>query len=227
MRPRSMWPTTSSPSLSLRGMRNHITSIGAPRSSDLRPARSRIVEWRPSQPTTRSARISMSPSSVLARSPTIRPPSSIRSVASARMRRSKPGYFLPCPARKLRKSHCGMKAMNLHTVGRPVSAIFTVSAPICMLIWSTFECGSLRNSSSSPSSCIISSVEGCTVSPRKSRRKSLCFSRMTTGTPARASRKPSIMPAGPPPAMQQVVLIAAMAPGSIIDNVVFDCGFQI
>ena len=28
-------------------------------------------------------------------------------------------------------------------------------------------------------------------------------------TPARASRKPSIMPAGPPPAMQQVVLIDA------------------
>src|SRR3954470_21888056 len=41
------------------------------------------------------------------------------------------------------------------------------------------------------------------VSPRKSRRKSACFSRTTTSTPARASRNPSIMPAGPPPAMQQ------------------------
>jgi len=50
---------------------------------------------------------------------------------------------------------------------------------------------------------MISSVEGWIVSPRKSRRKSLCFSRTMTGMPARASRNPSIMPAGPPPAMQQ------------------------
>src|SRR6478752_3616057 len=48
------------------------------------------------------------------------------------------------------------------------------------------------------------------VSPRKSRRKSRCFSRTSTSTPARASRKPNIMPAGPPPAMQQVVLICSM-----------------
>src|SRR5580700_10247891 len=41
------------------------------------------------------------------------------------------------------------------------------------------------------------------VSPRKSRRKSLCFSRTATSTPARASRKPSTIPAGPPPAIQQ------------------------
>src|SRR5689334_13375838 len=52
-----------------------------------------------------------------------------------------------------------------------------------------------------------SRVEGCTTSPRKSRRKSACFSSTVTLTPARASKKPSIMPAGPPPAMQQVVLI--------------------
>ena len=45
------------------------------------------------------------------------------------------------------------------------------------------------------------------VSPRKSRRKSLCFSSTMTSTPARASRNPSIMPAGPPPAMQQRVVI--------------------
>src|SRR6266568_1897701 len=44
------------------------------------------------------------------------------------------------------------------------------------------------------------------VSPRKSRKKSLCFSRTRTSTPARASRNPSMMPAGPPPAMQHVVL---------------------
>src|SRR5690242_848865 len=48
------------------------------------------------------------------------------------------------------------------------------------------------------------------VSPRKSRRKSLCFSSTTTPTPARASRKPSIMPAGPPPAMQQVVWMVSV-----------------
>src|SRR5207253_2201415 len=32
-----------------------------------------------------------------------------------------------------------------------------------------------------------------------------CFSRTITGMPARASRTPSIIPAGPPPAMQQRV----------------------
>src|SRR5579871_4415942 len=52
---------------------------------------------------------------------------------------------------------------------------------------------------------MISRVDGCTVSPRKSRRKSLCFSSTVTGMPARASRKPSIIPAGPPPAITQVV----------------------
>src|SRR5258706_983263 len=54
---------------------------------------------------------------------------------------------------------------------------------------------------------MTSSVEGCTVSPRKSRRKSACFSRTTTSMPARARRTPSIIPAGPPPAMQQRVFI--------------------
>ena len=45
------------------------------------------------------------------------------------------------------------------------------------------------------------------VSPRKSRKKSACFSSTTTFTPARARRKPSIIPAGPPPAMQHLVAI--------------------
>src|SRR5882757_1558018 len=48
------------------------------------------------------------------------------------------------------------------------------------------------------------------VSPRKSRKKSLCFSSTTTSMPARASRKPSIIPAGPPPAMQQRAVMSAM-----------------
>src|SRR5947209_7411845 len=41
------------------------------------------------------------------------------------------------------------------------------------------------------------------VSPRKSRRKSPCFSSTIVSTPARASKKPSTTPAGPPPAIQQ------------------------
>jgi len=41
----------------------------------------------------------------------------------------------------------------------------------------------------------------------KSRRKVGVFSSTTTSTPARASRKPSIIPAGPPPATQQSVSI--------------------
>ena len=49
-------------------------------------------------------------------------------------------------------------------------------------------------------------VLACTVSPRKSRRKSACFSITVTSTPARPSSKPSIIPAGPPPAMQHRVL---------------------
>lgn len=48
------------------------------------------------------------------------------------------------------------------------------------------------------------------LSPRKSRRKSPCFSSTWTSTPARASRKPSIIPAGPPPAMQTLVVIGFM-----------------
>src|SRR5579863_8607836 len=66
-------------------------------------------------------------------------------------------------------------------------------------------CGNSSRPSSRPNSCMTSSVEGWTVSPRKSRKKSACFSRTTTSTPARASRYPSIMPAGPPPTTQQVV----------------------
>ncbi len=58
---------------------------------------------------------------------------------------------------------------------------------------------------------MMRSVDGCTVSPRKSRRKSACFSSTSVGTPARASRKPSIIPAGPPPTMQQRVVVDPVA----------------
>src|SRR6516225_5880594 len=43
------------------------------------------------------------------------------------------------------------------------------------------------------------------VSPRKSRRKSPCFSSTTTSTQARASSNPNMSPHGPPPTMQQRV----------------------
>ena len=42
-------------------------------------------------------------------------------------------------------------------------------------------------------------VEGWTVSPRKSRKKSACFSSTWTLQPARANSSPAIIPAGPPP----------------------------
>src|SRR4051812_15626224 len=91
--------------------------------------------------------------------------------------------------------------------GRPLkSAIGSTCSPNCAFSSLTFWCGTRRNSSSTPSSCISSSVDGCTVSPRKSRRKSRCFSSTVTLRPARASSRPSIMPAGPPPAMQHCVV---------------------
>ena len=76
-----------------RDIRIHSTSIGAPSRRPAAPARSRTTEWRPSAPTTRSARISSGPSGV------------VRAHADDRarlldqagrprvcMRRSKPGY---------------------------------------------------------------------------------------------------------------------------------------
>jgi hypothetical protein len=50
------------------------------------------------------------------------------------------------------------------------------------------------------------------VSPRKSRRKSACFSSTSTSTPALASSSPSIAPAGPQPAMQQVTSVVSTSP---------------
>src|SRR5581483_8721944 len=52
---------------------------------------------------------------------------------------------------------------------------------------------------------MICRVDGWTVSPRKSRRKSACFSSTTVRMPARASNSPTIIPAGPPPATQHVI----------------------
>lgn len=63
-----------------------------------------------------------------------------------------------------------------------------------------------------PSSSSSRSVVGCTVSPRKSRRKSPCFSSRVTSTPARASNSPRTIPAGPPPTTAQVVVSTINAP---------------
>src|SRR5215468_2667082 len=62
------------------------------------------------------------------------------------------------------------------------------------------------------------------VSPRKSRKKSLCFSSTVTRMPARASRNPSIMPAGPPPAMQQVVCRRSFDMDLVASNLALGAG---
>src|SRR5215212_8019496 len=108
-------------------------------------------------------------------------------------------------------------------IGNDVPPIWAVS---CVASW----CGSRRNASSRPSSWITSSVEGWIVSPRKSRRKSACFSRTRTSTPARASKNPSIIPAGPPPTTQQrtrAISPAGMACLTIDLVVCFRSWFQI
>src|SRR5712692_3753008 len=111
-----------------------------------------------------------------------------------------------------------MNAMNPQRVGRWVkSATVSARPPTCALSRGAFWCGIFSRSSRSPSSCMISSVEGWIVSPRKSRRKSACFSRTRTSTPARANSSPSIIPAGPPPATQHrtEILVATMDPLSL------------
>ncbi|SKV71926.1 Uncharacterised protein [Mycobacteroides abscessus subsp. abscessus] len=76
--------------------------------------------------------------------------------------------------------------------------------------------GSLSNRSKRPNSSSNRSVDGCTVSPRKSRRKSPCFSNTTTSTPARARSRPANMPAGPPPTTTHVVFSLIFSPLSCI-----------
>jgi hypothetical protein len=184
-------------------MRNQSASIGAPASTISRPASWRRSEPRPSAAMTSLARTSpVRPSAVFVRTPTTVPEFVMSPVASVSMRRSKPGRRAPSFARKFRKSHCGISAMYFSLTGKWLkSAIVMRSSPNWAERRGTFWCGSVRKRSSRPSSFMISSVDGCTVSPRKSRRKSPCFSRIVTGTPARASSRPATMPAGPPPTM--------------------------
>ena len=182
------------------------TSLGMPRFSTSSPAFCRTTERRPSAPTTSLARIAARSVSVSIRIPLTRSPSTITSTTLAGMSNRKFGYWAAFRARKFRKSHCGMKAMNRCLTGRrEKSAIVTLRPPISAESFGARVCGRARNSSASPSSCITSRVDGWIVSPRKSLRKSACFSTTTTSTPARASRKPSISPAGPAPAITHVV----------------------
>ena len=104
-----------------RERRNQSTSIGAPiiLAGQARLSRAR-VEWRPSQATTRSAR------TVKRRRPGVLRDDADDAAAlldqidrfglhpAGRSRDS----AAPAPERKFRKSHCGIIAMNLHTVGR-------------------------------------------------------------------------------------------------------------
>ena len=150
--------------------------VAAPRS----PACSRTVEWRPSAPTTRSARISSGPSrrrrahaddAAVLVDQVGRPRVSI-SRWNAGIARA------PRSARKSRKSHCGISAMNLQRVGRCEKSAMRdrarrrsglrAAAPPGAAASGTRRAGRAR---ASPRS-----VEGWIVSPRKSRRKSPCFS---------------------------------------------------
>ncbi len=126
----SIWPGRSpSQRRCPDAMRNHITSIGAPRSAALKRLGRARSRRQPSQSTTRSARISSSLLTSVARRPTTRPFSSDQPVASVRTRKSNPGYFFALAyGRKLRKSHlrgrrCICRPLashqrNAHGVGR-------------------------------------------------------------------------------------------------------------
>ena len=211
--PRPSRPSTCPGSPGFLESRNHRTSMGAPRSCTSSPAFARTVELRPSQPMTRSARTSSGPSGVAAWTPATRPPLTTRSVTSACILTVSAGKARECSTRKSRKSHWGMKAMNRAGPGIwEKSATLKLSPPTSAEMASTCEWGRCRKACSRPSSCRMSRVDGCTVSPRKSLRKSPCFSSTTVRTPARPRRWPSIIPAGPLPAMQHWTFIgSAMA----------------
>src|SRR5436853_7860419 len=82
-----------------------------------------------------------------------------------------------------------------------------------------FWWGRRRNSSPQPSSSIRLRVEAWIVSPRKSRRKSACFSSTVTVRPSRSRRTASIIPAGPPPTTQTSVRsMAFLSPAGALDH---------
>src|SRR5215472_4947995 len=203
-----MWPpptraTRPSGSSGRRLTRNQKTSIGGDVSATSMPLRCRTTESRPSAPIVSRARTSSSPPSSRVRTPTTRPSSTSRSRTSEPIDRWKLGSRQPSAATRSRKSHWGTNAMYGYlppSLARSTSTDPRLAGSRTRL---TLRCGSARNASIRPMSSSTCSVEGWIVSPRKSRRKSECFSRTLTRTPARASSSPSIIPAGPPPAMQQ------------------------
>src|SRR6185437_7780276 len=73
MRPVSMRPSGVIASPGCLGTRIHKTSMGAPRSRLSSRALARTVEWRPSAPMTRAARMSSAPRGPRAATPTTRP----------------------------------------------------------------------------------------------------------------------------------------------------------
>ena len=91
------------------------------------------------------------------------------------------GSARACSARKSRKSHCGMKAMKRQRVGRwRKSAIVTAVAELRRELGDACRAAAQEARRAGRARAMTSSVEGWSVSPRKSRRKSACFSSTTT-----------------------------------------------
>ena len=196
-----------------------MTSIAAAFRVGTKPASWRTRDARPSAATVRGARSSRSPSRSRYRTPRTAPPSTITSVTRAPRRSSKHSCFAASPTTKSRNSTWGIIAMKGNRDRSRVKSARTAVVPPLRrvmrrsLAWSRASSGSARPRSSS-----ISSVEGCTVSPRNARSKSSLASSSTTGTPRRARSRARTAPAGPPPTMQQPVLSAMPPPSHDASN---------
>ena len=122
--------TAASGSAGSRRSLNHSTSIGAPRSLDLRgppPRASPRCGRRRRRPVARA--ISISPSGAArahAGDAAVRLEQARR--AAVDISRRNVGSFFASPAMKSRKSHCGMKAMNGICVGRCAKSAITMCA---------------------------------------------------------------------------------------------------
>ena len=213
IRPEANTPVVSFCGVRTFGTRNQNTSIGAPRSRTSRPAAARKIELRPSAAIVRRPRSSSSSPPIRQRRPATRSASTISPVASASMCSVKPGYFRASAATKSRNSHCGIIAMKFQRGSkRDRSAMRSERPPPTKApMPGTLSCGRASRRSSRPSSWKMRNVDGWTVSPRKSRRKSPCFSSTVVRSPARAKSRPATIPAGPPPAMTMSLSCLAMA----------------
>ena len=170
--------------------RNHSTSIGAPNVLGAQPRSRRTSEWRPSQATVRRARISTRPSDLggdadTAVTATVRGAQPVdlsveRSRVNARVRRR----FVGEEVEEVPLGHQGdvlVAAGQAGAVGHGVGPPPNDTGQSADLLVGR-GAGTLRPS---PSSSIRLSVEAWMVSPRKSRRKSACFSSTVTDRPAR------------------------------------------